>query len=244
LIPEKIAWGDFEAAQKLIVDIGKGEGLGKLVFQGVRAASEIIGKESHRWAMHVKGLEISAYNCHGCPGMALSFATSPIGAHHKDAWVISWEISTDRFSYNKEKVEKVIELQRIRGGFFESATVCRLPWVEVGFGLQSYPKYMEAITGRAYRWEDFYQMGDRIYNLMRAYWIREKGGWGRHWDYPPERWFEEPQSTGKMKGVKVDRQKYDQMLSWYYELRGWDQNGVPRKETLESLGLKGVAEAW
>jgi len=47
-----------------------------------------------------------------------------------------------------------------------------------------------------------------------------------------------------MKGVKLDREKYDQMLSWYYELRGWDQNGVPRKETLESLGLKGVAEAW
>jgi len=65
----------------------------------------------------VKGLEISAYNCHACPGMALSFGTSPIGAHHKDAWVIAWEISTDRFSYSKEKVQKVIELQRIREAF-------------------------------------------------------------------------------------------------------------------------------
>jgi len=32
------------------------------------------------------------------------------------------------------------------------------------------------------------------------------------------------------------------MLSWYYELRGWDQNGIPLQETLESLGLKGVAQ--
>jgi aldehyde:ferredoxin oxidoreductase len=244
LIPEKVGWGDFEAAQKLIVEIGKGEGLGKLVFHGVRAASEIIGKGSHRWAMHCKGLEISAYNCHGCPGMALSFATSPIGAHHKDAWIISWEVSTDRLSYTKEKVEKLIEFQRIRGGFFESATVCRFPWVEVNFGLDRYPKYLEAVTGKAITMEDLYKLGDRNYNLIRAFWIREKGGWGRQWDYPPERWFEEPQSKGKMKGVKVDREKYDQMLSWYYELRGWDQNGVPRKETLESLGLKGVAETW
>jgi aldehyde:ferredoxin oxidoreductase len=242
LIPEKLQWGDFEAAQRLIAEIGKGEGLGRLVSRGVKAASEALGKGSHRWAMHIKGLEISAYNCHGCPGMALSFATSPIGAHHKDAWVISWEISTDRFSYSKAKVEKLIEFQRIRGGFFEAATVCRLPWVEVSFGIDSYPQYLEAITGERRTWEDLYRVGDRIYNLIRAYWKREIPGFGRKWDYPPERWFEEPHSQGKMKGVKVDREKYDQMLSWYYELRGWDETGIPRRETLDALGLKGASE--
>ncbi len=240
LIPEKIGWGDFESVQKLITDIGKGEGLGKLVSHGVRIAAETIGKESHRWAMHVKGLEISAYNCHACPGMALSFGTSPIGASHKDAWIIAWEISTDRFSYGKEKVEKLIEFQRIRGGFFESATVCRFPWVEVNFGLHWYPEYLEAITGNRMSWEDLYKIGDRIYHLIRAFWKRENPQFGRTWDYPPYRWFEEPQSQGKMKGVKVDREKYDQMLSWYYELRGWDQNGIPLKETLEDHGLKEV----
>jgi aldehyde:ferredoxin oxidoreductase len=244
LIPDRIPWGDFETTKKLILDIARREGLGTLVANGVRAASETIGKGSQNWAMQIKGLEISAYNCHSVPGMALSFGTSPIGGHHKDAWIIAWEISTDRFSYGKDKVEKLIELQRLRGGFFECATVCRLPWVEVNFGLQWYPQYLEAITGKPAGLEDLYKYGDRIYSLIRAFWVREKGGWGRHWDYPPERWFEEPQPKGKMKGVKVDRQKYDQMLSWYYELRGWDQNGVPRKETLESLGLRGVAEAW
>jgi aldehyde:ferredoxin oxidoreductase len=238
LIPEKVGWGDFERAQKLIIDIGKGEGLGKLVSRGIRAASETLGKGSHRWAMHVKGLEISAYNCHACPGMALSFGTSPIGGSHKDAWVIAWEISTDRLSYSKEKVEKLIEFQRIRGGFFECATVCRLPWVEVSFGLHWYPEYVEAITGNRMSWEDFYQIGDRIYNLIRAYWKREIPQFGRMWDYPPDRWFEEPLSQGKMKGMKLDRQKYDQMLSWYYELRGWDKNGIPTKETLDRFGLR------
>jgi aldehyde:ferredoxin oxidoreductase len=242
LIPEKIGWGDFGLVQKLITDIGKGEGLGKLVSHGVRTAAESIGKGSHRWAMHVKGLEISAYNCHACPGMALSFGTSPIGASHKDAWIIAWEISTDRLSYGKEKVEKLIEFQRIRGGFFESATVCRFPWVEVNFGLHWYLEYLEAITGNRMSWEDLYKIGDRIYNLIRAYWKREIPQFGRKWDYPPDRWFEEPQSRGKMKGVKVDREKYDQMLSWYYEMRGWDQNGIPLKETLNHLGLAGVSK--
>jgi aldehyde:ferredoxin oxidoreductase len=242
LIPGKIGWGDFEAAQRLVSEIGKGEGLGKLVCRGVKAASQSLGKGSQKWAMQVKGLEISAYNCHTCPGMALSFATSPIGAHHKDAWIISWEIANDRFSYNKSKVEKLIEFQRIRGGFFESATVCRLPWVEVSFGLHWYPEYLEAITGEKRTWEDLYQLGDRNYNLIRAFWKRENPDFDRKWDYPPDRWFEEAHSQGKMKGMKVDREKYEQMLTWYYELRGWDQNGIPRKETLEHLGLKEVAK--
>jgi aldehyde:ferredoxin oxidoreductase len=242
LIPEKIGWGDFEAAQKLVVEIGRGEGLGKLVSRGVKGAAETLGKGSHRWAMHVKGLEVSAYNCHACPGMALSFGTSPIGGAHKDAWIIAWEIANDRFSYNKSKVEKLIEFQRLRGGFFESATVCRLPWVEVSFGLDWYPQFLEAVTGEKRGWEDFLKIGDRIYNLMRAFWKREVPQFGRQWDYPPERWFEETQSQGKVKGIKVDREKYEQMLDWYYELRGWDQNGIPQKETLENLGLKEVAK--
>lgn len=242
LIPERIRWGDVEAAQKLIADVGKAEGLGKVISQGVRGASEIIGNGSKGWAMQVKGLEISAYNCHACPGMALSFGTSPIGGSHKDAWVIAWEISTDRFSYNKEKVQKIIELQRLRGGLFESLTVCRLPWVEVDFGLHWYPEYVEAVTGHRFGMEDFYRIGDRIYNLIRAYWIREKGGWSRQMDYPPDRWFEEPLPSGSLKGMKLDREKYDQMLSCYYDLRGWDENGVPLKETLDGFGLKRVSE--
>lgn len=242
LIKEKISWGDFEGAQRLIREIGMGEGVGALMTKGVKSASEALGKDSHRWAMHVKGLEISAYNCHACPGMALSYGTSPIGASHKDAWVIAWEVATDRFSYNREKVEKVVEFQRIRGGFFESATVCRFPWVEMSFELEWYPKFLEAVTGYRRDWEELHQIGDRIYTLIRAYWKRELPPFGRAWDYPPERWFEEAPSQGKLKGIKVDRKQYDQMLSWYYEIRGWDQNGIPTKETLNRLGLNEVSK--
>ena len=238
VISEKIGWGDFQVIRDLIMDIVRGDGLGRIISQGVRAASEVLGKDSYQWAMHVKGLEISAYNCHGSPAMALSYATSPVGATHKDAWIIGWEIATDRFSYGKEKVEKLIELQRIRGGILECLTICRLPFVELDFGYHKISEYMEAITGNRFDWKDSCEkIGDRVYNLIRAYWIRENSQFSRKWDYPPDRWFKEPQSHGKLTGVKLDREKYDQMLSWYYDLRGWDQNGVPTKETLTNLGL-------
>jgi aldehyde:ferredoxin oxidoreductase len=243
LIQEKISWGKFTDAKTLLEDIANRRGLGRLFAEGVRYAAEEIGKNSKRWAMHVKGLEISAYDCHSTPAMALAYATSSIGAHHKDAWVISWEVKTGRESYGEEKVDKVIELQRIRGGVFESLTVCRLPWIEVGFELEWYPKFLQAATGLEISWDNLNTIADRIFNLTRAFWVREYGkDWRKEMDVPPARWFEEPITKGALKGAKLDRTKYDVMLQRYYVKRGWDERGIPTKTTLKKLRLDDVAK--
>ncbi|MEM3458339.1 MAG: aldehyde ferredoxin oxidoreductase family protein [Candidatus Bathyarchaeia archaeon] len=243
LLTDKISWGKFKDTKALIEDIAYRRGLGRLLAEGVRFAAEEIGKDSKRWAMHVKGLEISAYNCHSTPAMALSYATSSIGAHHKDAWVISWEVKVGRESYSEEKVDKVIELQRIRGGVFESLTVCRLPWVEVGFELEWYPRFLYAATGLEMNWDNLNLIADRMFNLTRAFWVREYGkNWSKEMDVPPARWFEEPLTKGALKGAKLDRAKYDVMLQRYYKKRGWDERGIPTKTTLNKLGLNDVAK--
>jgi aldehyde:ferredoxin oxidoreductase len=243
LVGEKILWGDYKAARALIEDIAYKRGIGAALAEGVRFAAEKIGGNSSRWAMHVKGLEISAYDCHAAPAMALSYATSPIGAHHKDAWVISWEVKVGRERYSEEKVDKVIEFQRIRGGFFECATVCRLPWIELGFELEWYPKFLYAATGLEIGWNELNLIADRVYTLIRAFWVREYGkNWSREMDFPPARWFEEPLTEGNLKGAKLDKAKYEVMLNMYYRKRGWDERGIPTKTTLEKLGLKDVAK--
>ena len=244
LIAEKVPWGMFNAAEALTEDIAYRRGyLGNLLADGVYSASEEIGHGSRRWAMHVKGLEVSGYDCHTTPAMALSYGTCSIGAHHKDAWVISWEVKTGRKGYTAEKVDKVIELQRLRGGVFECLTVCRLPWVELGFELEWYPKLLYAATGIEMSWDTLNLIGDRVLNLIRAFWVREFGRkWNSEMDVPPPRWFEEPLTEGPMKGMKLDRAKYDSMLQMYYRKRGWDEHGVPRKSTLNKLGLKDVAQ--
>lgn len=235
-----ITWGDFDGAKALVTDIAHMKGVGKTLGMGVRAAAEKLGKGSSKWAMHVKGLECSAYDCHVVPGMALSFGTSPIGAHHKDAWVISWEVSTGKQgTYGPEKADKVIEFQRIRGGMFESLVSCRFPWIEVGFELDWYPKFFEAATGVKMGLDEMYALGDRIYALIRAFWVREFAGkWSRQMDYPPMRWFDEPLTQGPSKGARLDRDKYDTLLQAYYDKRGWDRRGTPTKATMERLGLK------
>lgn len=242
LLKDGVEWGDFEKVRSLVEDIAYRRGIGDLLAEGVMRISQKIGGNSEKWAMHVKGLEISAYDCHTVPGMALAFATSPIGAHHKDAWVISWEVRTDREGYTKEKVDKVIEFQRIRGGMFEALVSCRLPWIELGFSLEWYPRLLKAATGLTFTLEEITSiLGDRIYALIRAFWVREKGEWKRTYDYPPARWFEEPLTRGPHAGKKLNKEKFDELLSIYYQARGWDERGIPRKSTFEKLGLAGVA---
>ncbi len=230
-----LEWGDVKAFAELTKEIAnRSTPLGDLLAEASSGACRRAG--GCDLSMDVKGLGVSAYDCHAAPGMALSFATSPIGAHHKDAWVISWEVQHDRFSYGREKAAKVIELQRIRG-MFESFTTCRLPWVEVGLSLDHYPLLLYYATGVKYTWDDLYAVADRTYALIRALWVREKGGWSRDYDMPPVKWFKKPLTKGPLAGAKLDYDKYNQLLDYYYELRGWDRNGVPTRDTLHRLGL-------
>lgn len=239
LIGERVEWGDFDAAKSLIIDTAYRRGLGDFIAEGVKRMSEKIGGESMDWAMHVKGLEISAYDCHTAPAMALAYGTSPIGAHHKDAWIISWEVRTGRFDYSEGKVDKLIELQRIRGGMFESLVACRFPWIELGLSIDWYPKFLEAATGVTMTFDDIFMVADRIYTLIRAFWVREYGAnWGRHMDIPPARWFKEPLTKGPLAGQKLKWDEWNRMLDMYYDKRGWDYNGVPRKSTLRKLRLE------
>jgi aldehyde:ferredoxin oxidoreductase len=239
LISEKLEWGNFIQLKALTEDIACRRGLGNVLAEGVQNAAKQIGGDSSDWAMHVKGLEISAYNCFTLPAMALAYGTSPIGAHHKDAWVIGWETQHDRFGYNQEKAAYVIDAQHTRG-IFECFGVCRFPVVNLGFEKDWYPKYLNLATGQNFNWDKLNLISERVFNLMRAFWIREYNGeWNSTLDYPPQRWFNESLTEGPLKGSKLDKEKYGALLQTYYSKRGWDSNGIPAKEKLAQLGLMG-----
>jgi aldehyde:ferredoxin oxidoreductase len=118
-------------------------------------------------------------------------------------------------------------------------------------------RMLSAIVGKKFTEEDLHGIGERIVNLQRAVLLRE-GGRGRESDKLPEFYFTKPLKMdwtvkeclvpGKdgevisRKGQVLDRQKFEDMKSEFYALRGWDvPSGLPTKAKLQELGLADVA---
>ena len=241
-------FGDAERAKQLLGMAARREGkVGNLLADGSLRMAKEFGHNSEAYAMQVKGLDIAAYNCKFIPGQALSFGVAPMGAHHKEAWIITFELkNSTRDSYGPDKAAKVIELQRIRGGMFEFMVACRFPWIEVGWKLDNYPKYFNLATGLDWNLDEMWKVADRIYGLMKLHYIREFPEATRKGDYPPAVWFdpENADKEGPIAGKHLDIEKYDQLLQHYYDQRGYDKRGIPTRETLARLGIsKEGAEA-
>ena len=240
-------FGDAAKAKDLLGKIARREGeIGNLLAEGSLRAARTIGKNSEAYAMQVKGLEVAAYNCKFIPGMALAFGVAPIGAHHKESWVITFELKqTSRDSYGREKAQKVIDLQRIRGGLFETIVSCRFPWVELGWSLENYPKYFKLVSGLDWTLDDFWKVSDRVYALMKLFWLREYPQTDRTLDYPPAVWFDPSNvdTEGPIAGKCLEYDKYDGLLQHYYDIRGYDKRGIPTKPTAVALGLADEAAA-
>ncbi len=84
-------WGDAELLENLVRMIAYREGIGDMLADGVMAAAERIGKGSRKYAIHIKGSEVPAYDPRGSWGMALAYGTSDRGACHLRAWTIASE---------------------------------------------------------------------------------------------------------------------------------------------------------
>ena len=234
-----LRFGNVEAAFKMIEMIARREGLGALLGEGVKKAAQKVGKGSERFAIHVKGMEQSGYATHNATAMLLAYMTCDVGAHHNRAWAITYDLQVGRDRVVPEKVARVIWLQHFRP-MFDVLGACRLQWVELGIDRDLYVPALEAITGIHRSWQDLEMVGERVWNLSRMYWIREIEGFGREWDQPSPRFYEDPPKTGATAGQITKYEDVQKLLDMYYEQRGWDSNGIPTPATLEKFGLSAL----
>jgi aldehyde:ferredoxin oxidoreductase len=109
-------------------------------------------------------------------------------------------------------------------------------------GVELATRFYNACNGTELSDEDMLRAGERAFNVEKAFNARE--GAGRDRDIIPERFFtEELTGGGPSQGAVVDRGKFDRILNEYYACRGWnEETGLQRRETLENLGLKEIAD--
>lgn len=98
-------------------------------------------------------------------------------------------------------------------------------------GYEHFAELIRLVTGLVYSEDELQEVGKRIVELERR--INVKLGVSRKDDTLPKRYFDDPMPLRLAKGHYIDRTKFQKMLSRYYALRGWDEEGRPKSS--ESL---------
>jgi len=235
-----LTFGSHEALIEVIKKIAYREGIGDLLAEGVKKASERVGKGSGHFAMHNKGLELPGYDIRGLKASALGFNTSTRGGCHLRSSMYDFDTKgkIDRFKADSSLGRMVKEREDL-WAVVESLILCKF----IRGVLSTYDKFAELytlVTGIKMTPEQLQKAGERIYNLEKAYNVRE--GWTKKDDYPPPRVMKDPILDGVAKGSLVTKKEFELMLNAYFEARGWNSNGIPTKEKLTELGLDKIAK--
>ena len=234
---EDLSFGNYEAALQLMEDIAYRRGLGAVLADGVKRASEIIGQGSEKFALHVKGLEFPGYDPRASFGAALTYAVVSRGACHRRCWPPSKDILRDVPPYIAEGKAEIVKRLWDDNSIQHSLLVCDIPPKSIGITRNELLDYLNALTGFDINLDDVQVLVDRAETVARMFNVRE--GFSRKDDTLPHRILNEPLPDGPPKGIYVKQEDLDLMLDDYYALRGWDNNGVPLPETIKKLGLEG-----
>ncbi len=235
ILPEAPEFGDAEGQAKLLEDIAYRRGLGAVLAEGVRAAAGEIGKGTDHFAIHVKGMELPGYEPRATWGMALAYATSDRGGCHQRAWTVLGELDGHLPRFSTEGMAKTVKTVQDERAAAYSLVVCDF----APYSQERALACLGHVTGWDISEEEYLTAGERIWNHIRMFNIRE-AGISRKDDTLPPRMFEDPlpmPPRGEEK-VSLKREDFDRMLDEYYELRGWDSDGRPKAETVERLGIQ------
>ena len=235
-------FGNADALLQLIEKIGKREGIGVILADGVKVAAQKIGKGSEKLAQNIKGLEVSGYDLRCLKTAALGFAVSFRGADHNrsGAYVADMTGKVDRLKAEKGRGKLVKDSEDIFA-LLDSLIVCKNAKGTFYKEFAEMSKLYSLVTGYDMTSEELSAAGERINTLARIINMRE--GLSRKDDTLPWKVMNQPiPDDGPVKGAVVTQAELDLLLDDYYEARGWTSEGVPTTETLERLGLEDLSK--
>ncbi len=257
----KLEWGNDEAVLEMVTRIAERKGLGDVLAEGPLRAAEKIGQDSLKYCIQVKGMSNLHSDERPTPSLALGVATGSRGSDHLrsrpaiDLYHLpepllrsiyggpkpyNGPLSSDYTVY--EGKARMVQWQEMLYEAIDSTGVCKFHSIFLSPNLISFEELSNLIyhnTGLEFSPEEIWDIADRAYTLERLFNIRE--GLTRADDWLVDRYFDEPTPVGLpiVRGKSLDRERFKRMLDEYYDLHGWDENGVPRPETLKALGLEG-----
>lgn len=241
-----LRFGNAAAMLKVIELIARREGIGDLLAEGSRKASQRIGKGAEKFAMQVKGVEVPMHEPRLKQALGLNYSVNSYGADHMvgihDTSLVStvnqWGF-TEPFALNDLGPRKVAiyKYNHLWRHFLDSIVLCMF----VRFSEHQAIEAVRAITGWNATVVDALKIGERAVTLARAFNMRE--GLTSADDRLPDRFFQ-PTTSGALKNTAIDPEAMEKAIHTYYGMMGWDkQTGVPTADKLEELEMNWAVDA-
>jgi aldehyde:ferredoxin oxidoreductase len=228
-------WGNKEAVEKLLHKIVYREGIGDAFAEGTLSLARRFGKGSEQYAFHVKGLDMICGDPRGIKAFGLTYAIASRGGDHLRAepffelterfeeaekrWGIR-EIA-DRLS-DKGKAVLVEHTER-QALLTDCLTMCK----NIGLSMDILDfdfaaRLLQAGCGLKFT-------AERVNAALRGIIERDRlmnidFGIDAGQDTLPHRFTHEPLKKGASKENVVP---IDRMVKEYYQIKGWDKNGIP-----------------
>jgi len=249
----EMRFGDAQLIVDLVEKIARREGVGDLLAEGTRVMSERLGGGSDFFAMHVKGLELPAYDPRAAKICGLGYVSANRGGDHMTGYIegptfvdvpfllVEESSIQDPFQANPKEAGVLVDLENALS-VMDSVGGCK--FMGILLTAEDIANLIADATGWDFDVGEFRQTGERIYNLARCFCVRE--GIDRAQDLLPRRLMEEPLAAGPARGMVIDRETIESMKDAYYTRRGWDlASGIPLPDKLRSLQLDElIADMW
>ncbi len=253
----ELRFGDEKVLLQLLELIAHRSGFGDLLAEGTRRAAAKIGRGSEDFAMHTKGQEIPLHEPRGKFNVGIGYATGEGGADHLRSVHDTAFASAESVSLKSLAPVGVYNpIDPLVGTpssihLFARSELTSLLWNSVGacffvypprgyFDLDQFVKLTQAVTGWKTSLTELLTSAERVQNVARAFNQRE--GLRRKDDTLPKRFFE-PLEGGRLKGKSLNREEFEQAITWYYQIRGWDtETGLPTQAKLADLEIEWVAD--
>lgn len=224
-----IRFGDAHTMVKLAEMTAKNEGFGKELAKGSYRLAEKCGHPE--LSMSVKKQEMPAYDGRALQGIGLEYATSNRGGCHVRGYMTSPEVlglPTKMDPLVTEGKAGMLKVFQDLTALIDSVGICLFTSFAIGLP-EVAAQYREAV-GSDESDADILLKGERVWNLEKRFNIAA----GVEKDTLPPRLLREELPDGPAKG-KVN--ELHTMLEEYYQLRGWDSEGVPTADKVKELGL-------
>ena len=234
IIPRATAdlrWGDGAMLVDLVTKAAYREGFGDELAEGSYRLAEKYGYPEY--SMTVKKQEMPAYDPRAQQGIGLNYATSNRGGCHVRGYMTSPEILGIPVKVDPDDTEgkpALLKLFQDLTALVDASGLCL--FVTFAIGLPEIAAQLRTATGLDLSDDEYLLIGERIWNLERLFNLQ--AGFAAEDDTLPPRLLKEPMKGGPHAGKVV---QLGIMLPEYYQLRGWNEQGIPTEAKLQELRL-------